>query len=92
MPGPAQALVSVSTIGTRPELDDEALAGAVQRELGAWFGAGDVASWQLLRVYRVPFAQPNQVRQLHALDFIKRDKAVCHLHHTAKNNMSLVNK
>ena len=60
--------MSVSTIGTRPELDDEALAGAVQRELGAWFGAGEAASWQLLRVYRIPFAQPNQVRQLHALN------------------------
>ncbi|KAK9836272.1 hypothetical protein WJX81_001340 [Elliptochloris bilobata] len=57
---PGQALVSVSTIGTRQELDDEALAAAAQRELAPWFGAGEVAAWQLLRVYRIPFAQPNQ--------------------------------
>lgn len=58
----AQALVSVSTIGTRAELDDRALAAAVQRELGPWFGEREVAAWQLLRVYRIPFAQPNQAR------------------------------
>ena len=55
--------MSVSTIGTRPELDDGALAAAVQRELGPWFGEAAVAAWQLLRVYRIPFAQPNQVRR-----------------------------
>ena len=60
--GARQALVSVSTLGTRPELDDAALAAAAQRELGAWFGADAVAAWRLLRVYRIPFAQPSQAR------------------------------
>ena len=29
--------------------------------MAEWFGQDEVASWQLLRVYRIPFAQPNQV-------------------------------
>ena len=34
--------------------------GEVVRELGGWFGAGEVASWAHLRTYRIGFAQPNQ--------------------------------
>ncbi len=56
-----QTLVSVSTIGTQDQLSDEQLAEEVKAELGPWFGAGRVEAWKLLRVYRVPFAQPNQV-------------------------------
>ena len=56
-----QTLVSVSTIGTQDQLDDEQLADKVKAELGPWFGAGRVAAWKLLRVYRIPFAQPSQV-------------------------------
>ena len=32
--------------------------------MAEWFGHDEVASWQLLRVYRIPFAQPNQVTRL----------------------------
>ncbi len=55
-----QTLVSVSTIGTQDQLSDEQLAEEVKAELGAWFGAGRIKAWKLLRVYRIPFAQPNQ--------------------------------
>lgn len=62
---PAQALVSVSTIGTQDEMSDEQLAEAAKTELAAWFGAQHTATWELLRVYRIPFAQPNQARPVH---------------------------
>ena len=29
-------------------------------ELGGWFGAAETAGWELLRVYRIPYSQPNQ--------------------------------
>ncbi|GIL82041.1 hypothetical protein Vretimale_1587 [Volvox reticuliferus] len=57
---PGQALVSVSTVGTFPELSDEALEGEVRKQMSTWFGSGEVASWTHLRTYRIPFAQPNQ--------------------------------
>lgn len=57
-----QALVSVSTIGTQPEMSDEQLAEAVKAEMASLFGAYQTATWQLLRIYRIPFAQPNQVQ------------------------------
>lgn len=57
---PSQALASVSVIGTHPELTDDALVNAVMAELTEWFGADAVSSWQHLRTYRIPFAQPNQ--------------------------------
>jgi hypothetical protein len=58
----AQALVSVSTIGTQDGLSDAQLAAAAKAELAQWFGAGETDTWELLRVYRIPFAQPNQAR------------------------------
>jgi hypothetical protein len=57
-----QALVSVSTIGTLDSLSDQELIDGVKAELGGWFGASEVAGWQHLKTYRIPFAQPNQVR------------------------------
>ena len=41
---PLQALVSVSTLGTQPDLSDEQLAAAVQQELGRWWGAEQVGT------------------------------------------------
>lgn len=41
-------------------MSDEELASAVQKEMEQWFGSKQVADWQLLKVYRIPFAQPNQ--------------------------------
>jgi hypothetical protein len=42
-------------------MSDEQLAEAVKAEIAAWFDADQTATWQLLRIYRIPFAQPNQV-------------------------------
>lgn len=56
---PNAALVSVSTLGTHPELDDAQLEAAVRNELRAWWGE-EAATWEHLRTYRIPFAQPNQ--------------------------------
>lgn len=56
-----QALVSLSTIGTQPSMSDAELAEKCKAEMAEWFGADEVSSWQLLRVYRIPYAQPNQV-------------------------------
>ncbi len=61
----AQALVSLSTIGTQPGMSDDELAEKCKAEMAQWFGAEEVASWQLLRIYRIPFAQPDQVQCLH---------------------------
>ena len=53
--------MSVSTIGTLDELSDEALQAAVLGDLAGWWGAAEVATWQHLKTYRIPFCQPNQV-------------------------------
>ena len=59
-----QHLASVSIIGIQEGKSDEELASAVQQEMDQWFGSSQVADWQLLKVYRIPFAQPNQVSVL----------------------------
>ena len=56
-----QHLVSVSIIGSHDDMTDDALSSAVHQEMSQWFGAKQTDDWKLLRVYRVPFAQPNQV-------------------------------
>ncbi|KAL0037498.1 hypothetical protein WJX77_000310 [Trebouxia sp. C0004] len=55
-----QHLVSVSIIGSHDDMTDDALSSAVHQEMSQWFGAKQTDDWKLLRVYRVPFAQPNQ--------------------------------
>ena len=71
-----QALVSLSTISTQPDMSDNELAEKCKAEMAQWFGAEEVASWQLLRIYRIPFAQPDQVQHLHrrslSVDYIDR--------------------
>jgi phytoene dehydrogenase-like protein len=52
------ALVSVSSVGV-PGVDDPTLDAQVRRQLRGWYGA-DVAGWRLLRVDRIPYAQPRQ--------------------------------
>lgn len=42
-------------------MTDESLESEVRKQLGKWFGSFEVSSWVLLRIYRIPFAQPNQV-------------------------------
>lgn len=56
-----QHLVSVSIIGSHDDMTDDALSSAVHQEMSHWFGAKQTDDWKLLRMYRVPFAQPNQV-------------------------------
>ena len=58
-----QSLVSVSIIGTHDDMTDESLSSTVYQEMSQWFGDKQTADWKLLKVYRVPFAQPNQVKQ-----------------------------
>ena len=60
-----QTLVSVSTVGTHPELDDATLESTVHQQMGEWFGPFDVASWKLLKIFRIPYAQPDQVLDQH---------------------------
>ncbi|RLN33136.1 protoporphyrinogen oxidase [Panicum miliaceum] len=57
---PGKVLVSVSLVGSFADGEDADLADEVVRELGGWFGAGEVASWTHLRTYRIGFAQPDQ--------------------------------
>lgn len=55
-----KVLVSVSLVGSFAGRADTELADEVVRELGGWFGEGEVASWRHLRTYRIGFAQPDQ--------------------------------
>lgn len=52
------ALISVSVVGV-PDSDDTTLDGQVRAQLGEWYGPV-VAGWDLLAVYRIPYAQPRQ--------------------------------
>lgn len=56
---PGKALASVSVIGARPESDAD-LGAMVLRQMGQWFGYESVESWNLLRVYRIARALPDQ--------------------------------
>lgn len=42
-------------------MSDDALESEVRKQMGKWFGPFDVSSWKLLKIYRIPFAQPIQV-------------------------------
>lgn len=56
--------MSVSTVGTHPDVSEEQLAETVKLELGSWWSAAEVGAWAHLRTYRIPFAQPMQVNAL----------------------------
>lgn len=56
---PGKSLASVSIIGV-PAEDDATIESRVRKELSAWFGTDNVSAWRLLRIYRIPYAQPNQ--------------------------------
>jgi protoporphyrinogen oxidase len=58
---PGKTLVSVSLIGQYESTSDAELEETVRRELRSYFGAEVVESWQHLRTYRIPLAQPDQV-------------------------------
>jgi protoporphyrinogen oxidase len=55
---PGSALVSVSVVGV-PDEGDVALDAAVRSQLRGWYGTL-VDSWELVRTYRIPWAQPRQ--------------------------------
>jgi len=55
-----KSLISVSVIGTKDDLTDAELERRVRSELEDWFGKDTVESWDHLKTYRIPFAQPNQ--------------------------------
>ena len=67
-----QHLVSVSVIGSHDDMTDESLSSAVHQEMSQWFGEKQTADWKLLKVYRVSFAQPNQVTMLSLLTYTTR--------------------
>ncbi|CAM9554075.1 unnamed protein product, partial [Heterosigma akashiwo] len=57
---PGKSLASVTVVGD-PEAGDAALEPAVRAHLAEMFGpAAGVEAWRLLRVYRIPYAQPAQ--------------------------------
>ena len=53
-------LCSASIIGVPSELSDEQIGDRVKSELSEWFGESITSSFKLLKVYRIPFAQPIQ--------------------------------
>lgn len=55
---PGQALVSATIVGL-PLATDDTLDTAVRVQLAEWFGAA-VQGWRLLRLYRIPYALPEQ--------------------------------
>jgi phytoene dehydrogenase-like protein len=52
------ALVSVSTVGV-PDLDDREIDARIRTQLAGWYGS-EVAGWDHLATYRIPYAQPRQ--------------------------------
>lgn len=87
-----QHLVSVSVIGSRDDMTDESLSSAVHQEMSHWFGDEQTADWKLLKVYRVSFAQPNQVI-MHSLLVVstpthQMSRAKAHWVHDALRNES----
>lgn len=67
--------MSVSTIGTFDGQSDDSLAEEVKAELEPWFGRS-VSEWKLLRNYRIPYAQPNQVSLNGSQHFVTSVKSV----------------
>lgn len=53
---PRKHLLSVTVPGS-PAEDDEMIAQRSLEEIGGWFPEHDMRHWQLLAVYRIPFAQ-----------------------------------
>ena len=53
---PRKHLLSVTVLGN-PAKDDETIAQRSLKEMSAWFPNANLNSWQLLAVYRIPFAQ-----------------------------------
>jgi hypothetical protein len=56
---PAGAVLISATVLGMPEQHDTELEAAIPTQLRDWFGA-TVQTWRLLRIYRIPQAQPQQ--------------------------------
>jgi phytoene dehydrogenase-like protein len=52
------SLVSVSVVGV-PPLETTELDRQARRQLSGWYG-GEVADWELIATYSIPYAQPRQ--------------------------------
>lgn len=57
---PRKHLLSVTVLGN-PSEDDENVAERSRNEIAGWFPHHDLSHWQLLAVYRLPFAQFQQL-------------------------------
>src|SRR5579859_1107523 len=55
---PGKSLISVSVLGTQ-QLTEQQLGGFIVAQMKNWFGPV-ARSWQYLRSYRIPHAQPQQ--------------------------------
>ncbi|GCE27869.1 amine oxidase [Dictyobacter alpinus] len=53
---PRKHLLSATVLG-KPGEDDEQIAERSKTEIAGWFPQHDLSHWQLLAVYRIPFAQ-----------------------------------
>jgi phytoene dehydrogenase-like protein len=53
---PRKHLLSATVLGN-PKEDDEEIAARCRTEIASWFPRHDLSYWQLLAVYRIPFAQ-----------------------------------
>jgi phytoene dehydrogenase-like protein len=56
---PRKHLLSATVLGN-PAEDDETLAERCREEIASWFPERNLAHWQLLAVYRIPFSQFEQ--------------------------------
>jgi phytoene dehydrogenase-like protein len=56
---PRKHLLSVTVLGN-PKDDDEVIAERSRGEIARWFPEYDLTHWQLLALYRIPFAQFSQ--------------------------------
>ena len=53
-------LLSVSLVGAWADTPDAELVERVTDDVARWFGEGYSGGLEFLRLYRIPFAQPNQ--------------------------------
>lgn len=66
-----KTLVSVTVVGVTAT-PDARLDQSVRNHLSDWFGQETVKGWELLRIYRIPYAQPKQVRKKGKSLFLRR--------------------
>lgn len=56
---PSKTLASVSLLGVT-DSSQESLDADVRKQLHDWFPHGNISDWKLLKVFRIPYAQPPQ--------------------------------